>query len=131
MRNKPVETIGFIPKFLDLSISIGDSDANNTAIVFLNVKLAVDLGLEKATKKEMEERSIPEMELIHYEKYDYVMIVCKNELDYNDLIRKLGIEGAKVAISKRKINARAIWYDKIKDQIQSKEDLQAKDGAKE
>lgn len=63
--------------------------------------LAVDLGLEKATKKEMEERSIPEMELIHYEKYDYVMIVCKNELDYNDLIRKLGIEGAKVAISKR------------------------------
>lgn len=45
--------------------------------------LTVDLGLEKATKKEMEERSIPEMELIHYEKYDYVMIVCKNELDYN------------------------------------------------
>lgn len=93
--------------------------------------LTVDLGLEKATKKEMEERSIPEMELIHYEKYDYVMIVCKNELDYNDLIRKLGIEGAKVAISKRKINARAIWYDKIKDQIFSGADLQAKDGAKE
>lgn len=93
--------------------------------------LTVDLGLEKATKKEMEERSIPEMELIHYEKYDYVMIVCKNELDYNDLIRKLGIEGAKVAISKRKINARAIWYDKIKDQICSGEDLQAKDGVKE
>ena len=57
------------------------------------------------------------MELIHYEKYDYVMIVCRNELDYNDLVRRLGIEGAKVSISKRKINARAIWYDKMKSKI--------------
>lgn len=41
------------------------------------------------------------------------MIVCRNELDYNNLVRALGIEGAKVKISKsRKINARAIWYDK-------------------
>ena len=79
--------------------------------------LTVDLGLEEQTKKEMAERSIPEMELIHYEKYDYVMIVCRNELDYNDLIRKLGIEGAKVSIAKRKINARAIWYDKMKAKI--------------
>ena len=39
MRNKPVETIGFIPKFLDLSISIGDSDADNATVIFLNVKL--------------------------------------------------------------------------------------------
>ena len=64
--------------------------------------LTVDLGLEKATKKEMEERSIPEMELIHYEKYDYVMIVCKNEVDFNDLSRKLGIDGAKVKINDKK-----------------------------
>lgn len=32
--------------------------------------LTVDLGLEKATKKEMEERSIPEMELIAPTEYD-------------------------------------------------------------
>lgn len=91
--------------------------------------LTIDLGLEEVTKKEMEERSIPEMELIHYEKYDYVMIVCRNELDYNDLIRRLDIEGAKVSIFKRKINARAIWYDKMKAQIVPLDKLDNKGGA--
>ena len=91
--------------------------------------LTIDLGLEEVAKKEQEERSIPEMELIHYEKYDYVMIVCRNELDYNDLIRRLGIEGAKVGISKRKINARAIWYDKMKAQIVPFDELENKEGA--
>lgn len=91
--------------------------------------LTIDLGLEEVTKKEQEERSIPEMELIHYEKYDYVMIVCRNELDYNDLIRRLGIEGAKVGISKRKINARAIWYDKMKAQIVPLDELENREGA--
>ena len=91
--------------------------------------LTIDLGLEEVAKKEMEERSIPEMELIHYEKYDYVMIVCRNELDYNDLVRRLGIEVAKVPISKRKINARAIWYDKMKAQIIPLYEVQQKEGA--
>ena len=68
---------------------------------------------EIGKQKPLEERDIKEMELIHYEKYDYVMIVCRNELDYNNLVRSLGIEGAKVRISKRKINARAVWYDKM------------------
>lgn len=75
--------------------------------------LVIDLGLDEKTEKEIEEREIPEMELIHYEKYDYVMIVCRSELDYNDLVRRLGIEGKQVSISKRKIKARAIWYDKM------------------
>lgn len=79
--------------------------------------LVVPLDFEKEEKKQMEEREIPEMELIHYEKYDYVMIVCSNELDYNNLVRALGIEGAKVRISKRKINARAVWFDKMKAKI--------------
>lgn len=76
--------------------------------------LNVDLGLDEIIK-DPDERVIPEMELIHYEKYDYVLIACRSQLDYNDLVRKLGIEGAKVRIvKKRKINARAIWYDKMK-----------------
>lgn len=79
--------------------------------------LVVDLGVEADEKKQIEEREIPEMELIHYEKYDYVMIVCNNELDYNNLVRALGIEGKKVRIAKRKIKARAIWYDKMKAKI--------------
>lgn len=85
--------------------------------------LTVDLGLKEQVEKEIEERTIPEMELIHYEKYDYVMIVCRSQLDYNDLVRKLGIEGKKVSISKRKINARAIWYDEMEATIVPNEEL--------
>lgn len=82
---------------------------------------------EEVKKKAVEERSIKEMELIHYEAYDYVMIVCRNELDYNDLVRKLGIEGAQVKISKRKIKGRAIWYDKIKAQIISADQVRSEE----
>lgn len=81
------------------------------------------LDLEKPAKP-IEERNIKEMEPIHYEKYDYVLIACKNELDYNDLLRKLDLEGKiiKVPGSKRKIAARAVWYDRIASQISYKED---------
>ena len=79
----------------------------------LNLDLGIDLNNENP-----EERKLEDMELIRYEKYNYVMIVCKSEIDYNDLVRKLGIEGRKVAITKkRKIKARAIWYDQMKAQI--------------
>lgn len=84
--------------------------------------LTLDLGVE-LDNENPEERKIEDMELIRYEKYNYVMIVCKNEIDYNDLIRKLGIEGRKVAITKkRKIKARAIWYDKMKAQLVEKKE---------
>lgn len=83
----------------------------------LNLDLGIDLNNENP-----EERKIEDMELIRYEKYNYVMIVCKSEIDYNDLIRKLGIEGRRVAITKkRKIKARAVWYDKMKAQIVEKQ----------
>lgn len=79
----------------------------------LNLDLGVDLNNDNP-----QEREIQDMELIRYEKYNYVMIVCKSEIDYNDLVRKLGIEGRKVAVTKkRKIKARAIWYDQMKAQI--------------
>lgn len=82
----------------------------------LNLDLGVDLD-----NNNPQDREITDMELIRYEKYNYVMIVCKSEIDYNDLIRKLGIEGRKVAVTKkRKIKARAIWYDQMKAQITEK-----------
>lgn len=82
--------------------------------------LNLDLGLQ-LDNSNPDERKIEDMELIRYEKYNYVMIVCKSEIDYNDLVRKLGIEGKKVAITKkRKIKARAIWYDQMKAQIVEK-----------
>ena len=82
--------------------------------------LNIDLGLE--SKTDPNERSIKEMELIHYEKYDYVLIACRNELDYNELTRKLGIDGKKVSLAggKRKIKARAIWFDEMKASLVEK-----------
>jgi len=91
--------------------------------------LQVDLGLDIQTEP-VEERPIKEMELIHYEKYDYVMLVCRSELDYNDLVRKLGIEGAVCSIAKRKINARAIWYDKYNGRILSEKEAEEYDRLK-
>lgn len=82
----------------------------------LNIDLGVDL------TGSPEERKIKDMELIHYEKYDYVLIACRYETDYNDLVRKLGIEGKKVKVCKtRGIKARAIWYEDMKAQLVEKE----------
>jgi len=81
------------------------------------------LDLEKP-EKPLEERNIKEMEPVHYEQYDYVLIACRNELDYNDLVRKLGIEGGQVKVAKsRRIKGRAIWYDQMKAQIISAEQV--------
>lgn len=89
--------------------------------------LTVDLGIEDL-KKEIDERKIKDMELIHYEKYDYVIIACRYETDYLDLCRKLGLEDAKVPIAKkRKIKARAIWYDDMKAQIVGKDESEDSD----
>lgn len=78
--------------------------------------LNLDIGID-AAKKQADERTIPDMEPIRFEKHDYVIIVCDNEIDYNELIRNLGIEGAKIKVAKRKLKARAVWYHDIKAQI--------------
>lgn len=84
--------------------------------------LTVDLGIEPKVKNP-EALSVKDMELIRYEKYDYVLIVCRNEVDYKNLQRALGIENKKMLVCpKRKIQARSIWYDDIKAQIVSKEE---------
>ena len=88
------------------------------------------LDLETKPEKNVEERSIKEMEPIHYEKYDYVLIACRNELDYNDLIRKLGIEGGQVKVAKsRHIKGRAIWWDEFKGRLLSKEEAEEREAA--
>jgi len=85
--------------------------------------LNLDLGVE-LNNSNLGDRKLSDMELIRYEKYDYVLLVCRNEIDYNELTRKLGIAGRKVRITgtKRSIKARAIWYDQIKCQIVESED---------
>ena len=79
--------------------------------------LNVDLGLT-LENSDTTEKSIKPMEPIRFEKFDYVIIACNNEIDYNELTRKLGIKGKKVAITKKRtIAARAVWYHKIKNQL--------------
>ena len=73
-----------------------------------------------------DQRKIREMELIRYEKYDYVLLVCKNEVDYQNLTRILGIDNGKVLIAKRRrIKGRAVWYHDVADQIISKKGAQS------
>lgn len=93
-----------------------DLDVLSAWTADLNLALGIDAG-----KKEIDERTIPEMEPIRFEKYDYVLIVCDNEIDYNELVRNLGIEGAKINVAKRKLKARAVWYHDIKAQIVPKQ----------
>ena len=88
--------------------------------------LTLDLGIDpKEAKKNPEEMTVKDMELIRYEKYDYVLIVCRNEIDYKNLQRALGLEKRKMIVSqKRKIQARAVWFDDIKAQIVPKDEMQ-------
>ena len=52
------------------------------------------------------------------EKYDYVLIVCKDNFDYDELVSRLGIQGAVVHVTnKRKIQGRAVWYHKIREKL--------------
>lgn len=83
--------------------------------------LNIDLGIE-LNNDDVNEKNIKDMDPIRFEKYDYVIIACNNEIDYNELVRNLGIEGAKVKVAKKRtMKARAVWYDDIKAQIIPKE----------
>lgn len=105
----------------------GDWDLSKLADFTAN--LEINLGLDIPTALDPHnDTKIKDMELIHYEKYDYVLIACRNELDYQNLIRTLGIEGKKVVVCKtksgeRKIKARAVWYDQMKCKIQDGDDV--------
>ena len=97
----------------------GEWDMDKLAEWTADLKIDLSLDLGNLTTKESK---IKDMELIRYEKYDYVMIVCRNEIDHLNLMRSLGIEDKKVLVAKtstkdRKIKARAIWYDDVKAQI--------------
>jgi len=78
--------------------------------------LNIQVGIKK--DKEASEREIADMEPIAFEKYDYVLVVCKTTLDYENLKDRLGIKTANMKITdKKKIKARAVWFDDIQDRI--------------
>ena len=104
----------------------GDWDVDKLAEWTADMQVPLDF--RRKTLDPSEDVAIKEMELIPYEKYDYVMIMCRSGIDYENLTRDLGINGKKVKIctSKsvgraRKIHARAIWYDDIKVEIKKNE----------
>lgn len=88
--------------------------------------LRIDLSSDLKSP-EVKDPKIKGMDLMRFEKYDYVMIVCRSEPDYLNLLRSLGLEGKTVTVCDdktkcRKIKCRAIWYDDMKAQIISKEE---------
>lgn len=89
--------------------------------------LRIDLSSDLKSP-EVRDPKIKGMDLMRFEKYDYVMIVCRSEPDYLNLIRSLGLEGKTVTVGEdktkgRKLKCRAIWYDDIKAQIISKDEI--------
>lgn len=86
--------------------------------------LRIDLSCD-IKSPEVKDPKIKGMDLMRFEKYDYVMIICRSEPDYLNLIRALGLEGKTITLGDnrtkgRKLRCRAIWYDDMKAQIISK-----------
>ena len=82
--------------------------------------LSIDLGIKDdlVQKEDAQERSIEEMEPLPYEKYDYVIVACRSQLDFDILTDKLGIAGKEVRVRKKKtIKARAVWFDQVQDKL--------------
>lgn len=78
-----------------------------------------DMGIEIIPEKSsVEERTINEMELVRFERYDYVIIACRSEMEFNLLCEKLDITSKYVKLNNsRKIKARAVWFDKVQEKF--------------
>lgn len=77
------------------------------------------------TALKQKEPYIKDMELMRFEKYDYVLVVCRNEPDYNNLLRLLNLENKKLLVRKKKdqdraLKARAIWYEDFEKCVTAK-----------
>ena len=86
--------------------------------VDLNRSLSIDQAISDSIKKDAKTREIDEMELLPLEKYNYVIIVCNNSLDYDLLAQRLGINNKSVLLGgKRKVEARAVWFNDIEKKL--------------
>lgn len=91
-----------------------DIDALAEWIADLNIDLGIDPDKEKT---ENEGKTIELLEPKRYEKYNYVLIVCRSEIDWVNLNGKLHLDNKAEVInnfkSKRKLKCRAVWYDEL------------------
>lgn len=76
--------------------------------------IGLDLGSD-LNNIDLNERTIPEMELIRFEKYNYVIIATRTDVDFDLLLQKLKIEGKPMKVNKFRTfkQARAVWFDTI------------------
>ncbi len=100
----------------------GEWDMNLLSEWTADLNLALGIDPQKEEKK-MKRSDLKNMDRIRYEKYDYVMIVCRNENDYKALIKDLGLEGKRTIVTPtRSIKARAVWYDDLEVTLRRKEE---------
>ena len=86
--------------------------------VDLNKSLSITDAISDSIKKDAKTREIDQMELLPLEKYNYVIIVCNNSLDYDLLAQKLGISNKSVLLGgKRRVEARAVWFNDIEKKL--------------
>lgn len=80
-----------------------------------------DLNMDFDIKDEekLEDKDVKGMELIPFEKYNYMLIVCRSELDYNSLLSKFGMDGTEKAklTEKKYLKARAVWFNDVADKF--------------
>lgn len=112
---------------------IGYSDAEKRAInikanthsgdwdMELLAKWTADLNIDFDIKDEekLDDKDVKGMDVIPFEKYDYLLIVCRTELDYTNLLGKFGMDGSEKAkvTDKKSIKARAVWYNDVADRF--------------
>lgn len=79
--------------------------------------LNVDFDIKDEEK--LEDKEVKGMEAIPFEKYNYMLIVCRSDIDYNTLLNKFGMDGSEKAklCEKKKIKARAVWFNDVADRF--------------
>lgn len=84
-------------------------------------KWTADLNIDFDIKDEekLDDKDVKGMDVIPFEKYDYLLIVCRTELDYTNLLGKFGMDGSEKAkvTDKKSIKARAVWYNDVADRF--------------
>lgn len=89
----------------------GDWDMELLAEWTADLNINIDL---KPSVLDHENALAKNMELMRFEKYDYVIIACRSDVDFGLLCQKLEITNKEVTMhAKRKIKARAVWFDKV------------------
>lgn len=80
-----------------------------------------DLNMDFDIKDEekLDDKDVKGMELIPFEKYNYMLIVCRSDLDYNNLLSKFGMDGTEKAklTEKKHLKARAVWFNDVADKF--------------